>query len=659
MALWYFIENGKAQGPFNEEDLVQAATKGRLGPLDLIFQEGSERWVPARDEKILQSIFRQIQENPESQPQWIVLQKKKRDEGAGYVQSGPFSNEEIREKIKRGEVDYADYIWRDGQEEWKKVTEIREFNPQWKGDHSSNPLPDLPGEEKDQYPFGDIKDEVPGEELLKSVVHLERSFDEDEEVTEKEIDLDATQDFVPLDLQEELLKKKSLPQQLSDPKSEESSATDSFSESVTQTMIDPNGGEFPLPPSLEQQEFLRERNRRHPKKPQGIDETQLATDSVPVVAKREELVDEVVTQLRRLTPSLSWGLFMTVIALIFLSTGAWLIYSSLPKKEEIEAARRQRDLDRQEVERRQRNLQKPVPQERTGAVPSSNDQKMLEGAQKVHKNAVTSPEVLAGSSPNKKSQETVSRQKPSPPSWPRKTPTSLQIQALDGQDLTKAHLKFVTDGSHHFPVDLIISAKAGDILGRPSYWRHWSLKGKPGDERIFKLGPLNLGEGQYQIVAKIDTVGATTKVFLGKQSSRLRDSLNVYRKKISWSYQQERKRLYQLTEKILDLAKELGSQGPPLLSRPKDWNRFYQSWSRKLRGATSAELKIQNSSAQRFLFPEEWMELRDRRQGLLHIGSVVNGTKKFPNPPGSDSIQGLTNDLNQLLQVIKKTSLWY
>lgn len=312
MSQWYFVDDGKACGPLGEEEVLAAVEEGRLGPLDLIFQEGSEKWLPARDVDEFREIFRAKDQDVDAQPTWVLLRKKPKAQGAGYVQSGPFSSNELREKIEAGEVDYSDFVWKEGMKAWRKLIDSKEFKKIFKK---------IPAEmlEAQTITNVSIQPELPGEELLKDVMQgkIKKPVMEFAE---------QGQEMPPLEAEGPDLTKEEVP-----PVFEGDEAP-------------------PAPTSPETEEFLKERTQKEQQLKAG---TKGEIPKGPVVAKRATLGDEIKEALPKAVPSLPVGLFMTLVAIIFLATGAWLVYSSLPSKEEKEAAFRQAELNRQQLKKRE------------------------------------------------------------------------------------------------------------------------------------------------------------------------------------------------------------------------------------------------------------------------------------------------------------------
>ncbi len=127
---YFYLDKGQAKGPLEKKEVLKAFEKGELGALDLIFKEGAEKWVPAFEVSEFKELFkdapkRSFLETPRRE--WIVLQKKKPDEGKGFRQTGPYTEAEVKNKIQGGQLSYQDYAWKNGITEWTKIRDLEVF----------------------------------------------------------------------------------------------------------------------------------------------------------------------------------------------------------------------------------------------------------------------------------------------------------------------------------------------------------------------------------------------------------------------------------------------------------------------------------------------------------------------------------------------------
>ncbi|MBK9037609.1 MAG: DUF4339 domain-containing protein [Bdellovibrionales bacterium] len=624
MAKWYFVDEGKPRGPLGENEIVLAAKEGHLGPLDLIFRDGSERWIPARELEFLQDIFRETIEGPDVVPQWIVLRKKPRDAGAGYLQSGPYSTDEIRDKIKVGDLDFVDYVWKEGREKWSKISHTREFNPEYE---------EVRTKAKKAFSGVQVRPEsadVQAEDLLKNVLKAKKPKSGKKE----SFDPEATQLDIPLEAQTDAQKSEVL----------DDSATLTEFRELSQTSSLPGAST-----SQEREEFLKERQAKAAVRiPAPV-----IKNEVPVFVKKEGRSDEVKTAVLGLIPSLSVRVFLTFMALTFLGTGFWLVYSSIPRRAELEALKKQKETDQRESQRREKEqIGQRSEQEKSGTEESNNNKsgtdESLGTAEKMKKEDISKTSIVA-----------TPPSPPKPKEYPKQNPSYLKIQTADWKDKAQARLVYVTDGSHHFPLSVTVYGRPGEILSRASYLRKWELKAKPGEERSLSFGSLGLGDGSYRISAKIENVTATTTVFIGSKDSQFQIALQAQRKKFSWRHQREKKRLFQVTEKILALSRDVELQARSLVfHRKREWNVYYKTWSAKVRAAFISEMDINGTSAHKYVHAQEWLDLRRDFDELRTITTKVHKEINSQGAPELAALQELVVELSKFSRRVKDLTLW-
>lgn len=158
MKMFYRLKNQRAQGPFSLEEMLHWVRTEELTALDPIFREGDEKWRPLSEFAEFRSVLKEIKVKKD-QDSWVVLVKKEPGKKTGYLQKGPFSTDQIREMLQKGEILYTDHIWKKGMSEWKKVSAVENFNP-------STPTWDLPPPPQIFPPPEDTSKE----ELLKKVI---------------------------------------------------------------------------------------------------------------------------------------------------------------------------------------------------------------------------------------------------------------------------------------------------------------------------------------------------------------------------------------------------------------------------------------------------------------------------------------------------------
>lgn len=140
--IWYVVMDGKAEGPHTEDEIRDNLKVGKLSYADLVFKPGLSRWVPVAecneferrsDDKKAggESTANQISVPESGDPGekgWIILTKQKNDQGKShYIQSGPFTTNQVKRKLEKAELKYTDHIWFKGYKSWQVISTIADF----------------------------------------------------------------------------------------------------------------------------------------------------------------------------------------------------------------------------------------------------------------------------------------------------------------------------------------------------------------------------------------------------------------------------------------------------------------------------------------------------------------------------------------------------
>ncbi len=124
MKSFYYLHRGKSRGPISEKELVELIQSKKLGLFDILCEEGENRWKPLSE---YEEFLRYLQKKPtavRSDKSWIVLLRRSKK---GFLQQGPFTEDELRMRIRAGEIRYTDYAWSQGMVSWKRLGSLSAF----------------------------------------------------------------------------------------------------------------------------------------------------------------------------------------------------------------------------------------------------------------------------------------------------------------------------------------------------------------------------------------------------------------------------------------------------------------------------------------------------------------------------------------------------
>jgi hypothetical protein len=554
MAGWYFYLNkGKAVGPVDRAEVKSAIDRGQIGPFDLLYREGDSRWQASHEFPEFRSQFRG---SPRTKIEdvWVILTRQETKRGMAYLQRGPFTTKQVQEQLQSGEIQYRDFIWKEGQDQWSRISSLENFNPppmKW----------------------------TPATKLPHDV-----DIDEDEEITADH----------PLDEVVTRTHYRPTPEA----KPPEASTPD-----LTEAAEIPPATVRPVP--------------RSPKQP---------TVKIPAT-RPPDLVQQ--QQQPWIPASKRLPMMRFAAGLASLAVIGFLIYH----RAEI------LQLSGVKIAKEEEVVAPPAP-----PAPGKGGTR-IKPTPAAQKAPAPPPAPMPPPAP-----EPV---KVSEPEIPRVEPTKLGVSIANNESARPSAV-FTTDGSHHYPIRVLVTGEAGDVLGQVSLYREvtvrWEAKGKP---RLDFAG-MNLGEGRYRMVARVNNLEESRNFRIGRDDRGFRDKIRRHRKLISLPFQRERRRLIRATSGLEQLASELrrlnGAPNGPSKEGLGKWRANYQEWVKEwLSGLDPNDPKS-------LVFPAQWRALREKQNDLFE---VFQGLERNPNRPNArEDLQNVAGALNALVGDSQKLSLF-
>ncbi len=123
---YYYFEGQRAVGPLEEEDIIERIEKSELGPYQLMFRDGETEWRPALAFDEFRILLSRAKATRGTSAEWIILKK---EGGQLMIESlGPYTSQEVRDKLMDGSLNYTDYAWKDGMHQWRRVGTLKDFS---------------------------------------------------------------------------------------------------------------------------------------------------------------------------------------------------------------------------------------------------------------------------------------------------------------------------------------------------------------------------------------------------------------------------------------------------------------------------------------------------------------------------------------------------
>jgi hypothetical protein len=118
---WYYVQQGQRQGPVAEEELKQLASSGQLKPTDKVWKQGMAVWTEASQVDGLipppdPSQPPPLEDAAQTVSEWYYVQNGQ--------QTGPVSEQQLRQLASGGQLRPADLVWKKGMSEWVPLNQV-------------------------------------------------------------------------------------------------------------------------------------------------------------------------------------------------------------------------------------------------------------------------------------------------------------------------------------------------------------------------------------------------------------------------------------------------------------------------------------------------------------------------------------------------------
>ncbi len=134
MESYYVASNGIQKGPWLLAEISQKLAAKEISWNDYIYDSKMEDWVLLLEFSALTDTFNKSFKNPIiSKPQTKVNPEPEKDR-AWYILKqgnnyGPFSKNEMVQMLQSKTLFEFDFIWKNDQESWKRLSDVPDFSP--------------------------------------------------------------------------------------------------------------------------------------------------------------------------------------------------------------------------------------------------------------------------------------------------------------------------------------------------------------------------------------------------------------------------------------------------------------------------------------------------------------------------------------------------
>lgn len=140
---WYYVESGKSKGPFSKNEFIDLIVDGTVTPRTYVWTKGMEEWTylkntslyggsssqdqPASAPEPEAPAFEQAAQAAQAYQEPASVNEEAEDQRWFYVIKnrtvGPFSSEVMIRNIHQGVIDGSTYIWKEGYDDWKHLSD--------------------------------------------------------------------------------------------------------------------------------------------------------------------------------------------------------------------------------------------------------------------------------------------------------------------------------------------------------------------------------------------------------------------------------------------------------------------------------------------------------------------------------------------------------
>lgn len=680
---WYFLVKGKIQGPITENQVREKLRTSELTLNDIIFREGDSKWKRVNEfpennfSKEVQSDlnlhhFVKLPKNSDVPEKWVVLLNIQTDAETKFVQKGPYSLEEVKDAIQRGEVSYSDHIWKVGFDKWQRIGDLEEFS--FKGETQIFGLSSL---------------------NINSTPETKRNANNADSISGVDDFKTAIISNIKAEIKKEILEQKP---------AEPAEKTSSFSLRIDQTRLNNlinKASSEKNKIKLEEKTITRlETTKTKSDVVGGSDAIKIPSvippkDDLQIIAAKPQITfDEELdnrkeptvwtTNIKTKTRSIpvkrgkkkTWNTIfkITQFALLAVVIGlGFAIFQNIEKRNQkireklnansVSVTEPKKEFKKYPVIAASPSTPKTVDdaakipstvtkrEQPFSAPPAVNvDPAVGEGDTEANISVPEQTE-LASKTPAKEIATDIA------PIEPRKGSAYLKVK-LVGPAGPSPKLVILSNANEGEKIALKITAVTGEVLGLPSFTVDTQVKRRRQKEIEINLKNYGIRPGYYMVMAQLaDAKFKLDHVFIGNKKL-YEKNLYSYRKTVSYRQQWEKKSLLKVSTETIDLTKQLFSKYAGIGSM-EEWQSFYQKWKTDFRNSSLPEMKaISQKNQNNFAYPDVWYDLRDFREKLVGEAESLNSAFLAARKSASLPNGKLLNDIGSLVSKVGELSGW-
>lgn len=216
----------------------------------------------------------------------------------------------------------------------------------------------------------------------------------------------------------------------------------------------------------------------------------------------------------------------------------------------------------------------------------------------------------------------------------------------------KPQIVFESNSVAGEPINVKIVSKDGQILDRIRFEYSIKLARKEGEVLTLDLSKLAMPKGSYEVEASIGSFQAKQQIFIGQKNRQFKILLDKHNKALGVKKTKEKKELLASITQIEKLVNKVDKSYSSLGKKPAAWTKFYQGWSKDIANMKKGWLgKYKASEKDRYFYSNHIEGARNLTNDLFKLGKTLNeAVRNRRNPASGNDIKALRKKIKSLKQ---------
>ncbi len=203
----------------------------------------------------------------------------------------------------------------------------------------------------------------------------------------------------------------------------------------------------------------------------------------------------------------------------------------------------------------------------------------------------------------------------------------------------------VTNGSIGTVVLVYISARTGEILTFPSFYREYKVTKR--SSKNMELDLSSLAPGKYNVEAEIGDLKRLRT--LSVKEDDFNKKIEAHLKQVSYEQQKEKKALFYGAKALETLLKKLFENARTAKTQSKDWAGFYSGFRQSTKSSLSSLVtSLNDSNRNSYAYPDEIFDLLEVKDNLLKTAEDVDRSIKQKKTFEAKVEQDIIRDLEKI-----------